>query len=188
MTVDLSTIEAGDTIVLRGGMRRVVREVRHVGDTGSYTEYSIRMADRRFTYAKTGAYVASGPDAYDIVEIIPSDEKPVVECETPVPPPQDPAVDLLDEAKRSVCGQRSQQYGSVEDNFRTIAAYWTTHLRGVGYDFTDPEQCLSASDVAILMMLMKCARLSADPTHKDSAVDCAGYAACLARLQAKGEA
>jgi metal-dependent amidase/aminoacylase/carboxypeptidase family protein len=90
----------------------------------------------------------------------------------------DPAADLLQEALNIVTGARRQSYGTPEDNFATIAALWATYLRRRGFDFTDPEQGIAASDVAAMMVLMKIARLAETPDHKDSWLDTAGYAAC----------
>ena len=75
---------------------------------------------------------------------------------------------ILAEAKKNVCGQREQDYGSPEDSFGTIAELWTAYT---GYTF-------QPGDVAVMMALLKVARLSNSPNHMDSWVDLAGYAAC----------
>jgi hypothetical protein len=93
----------------------------------------------------------------------------------------DAAAMLLDEAKHIITGARRAAYGNPEDNFKVIADLWTTYIRRRGYDFTDPEQALGSGDVAVMMILMKCARLAESPTHHDSKVDIAGYAACAER-------
>lgn len=82
--------------------------------------------------------------------------------------------ELLDEAKHHVTGQRATDYGSAEDNFGIIADYWSTHLSMRNQAYVEIEAC----DVAIMMILMKQARLATSPDHKDSWVDIAGYAAC----------
>lgn len=74
----------------------------------------------------------------------------------------------LDEAEKMVNGQRTQDYGTPEDSFNTIAALWGAYNRKI----------FSSADVAIMLALLKIARLKADKTHKDSWVDLAGYAAC----------
>ena len=81
--------------------------------------------------------------------------------------------ELLDTAKKIVTGERQTHYGTAEDNFGRIANYWTAYLQAMGNDVT-----FAAADVAVMMILMKVARLSADITHEDSWVDIAGYAAC----------
>lgn len=69
---------------------------------------------------------------------------------------------------------RNAQYGSAEDSFLTIADLWATYLYA-RFGFTGD---LTAVDVAAMMDLMKTARIATNPTHMDSWVDKAGYAAC----------
>lgn len=85
---------------------------------------------------------------------------------------------VLESAIQTVA-DRGVPYGGVEDNFGRIAALWTTHLmnRYAGTLTDDPPK-LDPSDVAMMMALMKIARLEANPSHADSWVDVAGYAAC----------
>lgn len=82
--------------------------------------------------------------------------------------------ELLEKAIEITEGARQQHYGSPEDNFKNIAEYWTTYLRQTQH----PEIVLASHDVAIMMTLMKVARLVNDPHHDDSWLDIAGYAAC----------
>lgn len=77
---------------------------------------------------------------------------------------------LLDEAKRTITGERQDQYGAPEDSFDRIAAYWTTYL----------GRPVSALDVAHLMALMKLARAQGQGFKRDTYVDLAGYAAIAA--------
>ena len=76
--------------------------------------------------------------------------------------------DILDAAKKCVCGQREQDYGTPESNFQLIANLWRMYL---GVD-------ISATDVAMMMALMKIARIKNGGGTGDSFVDLAGYAAC----------
>ena len=89
-----------------------------------------------------------------------------------------PREKLLQEAIKITTSDRNKAYGNPEDNFRNIAALWTGYVRaqGVDKDFTP-------ADVASMMTLMKVARLATNPGHRDSALDVAGYAACLADIQ-----
>ena len=80
--------------------------------------------------------------------------------------------DILEEAKKCVCTDREAQYGSPENNFGLIAAYWRTYL-GV---------YISPSDVAMMMALLKIARIKTGVGTDDSFVDLAGYAACGGEL------
>lgn len=75
---------------------------------------------------------------------------------------------LLDAAKTIVCDGRPQEYGSLEDNFSAIAGLWSSYL----------GREVNPHDVAAMMILMKVARLKANPKHEDSWIDVAGYAAC----------
>ena len=85
---------------------------------------------------------------------------------------------LLAAAEKCVCGQREQDYGTPEDNFRTIANLWAAYLLAK----PEPIDILPA-DVAAMMALMKIARLSTNLKHEDSWVDLAGYAACGAEIE-----
>lgn len=77
--------------------------------------------------------------------------------------------EILDQAKKCVCGKRQQDYGTPEDNFKIIAKLWNAYL---GNDI------LGANDVAMMMALMKIARIRTGTATEDSFVDLAGYAAC----------
>lgn len=81
--------------------------------------------------------------------------------------------EILTEAEKCVCSDRNVQYGEPEDNFNTIAKFWST--------FLDIE--IAAWQVAAMMMLMKNARIkSSKGRDKDSWVDTAGYSACGGEL------
>jgi hypothetical protein len=86
---------------------------------------------------------------------------------------------LLDAAKAAVA-DRGLNYGKPEDNFERIARLWTQHLRNRDQE----DVVVTAADVATMMVLLKIARLQNDPTHLDSWVDIAGYAACGAEISA----
>lgn len=91
---------------------------------------------------------------------------------------------LLDTAKATVAG-RGDNYGTPEDNFTRIAAHWNAFLinRHQTDQYKQDGDFLSAGDVAIMMALMKIARLENDSTHADSWIDLAGYAACGAEIE-----
>lgn len=82
---------------------------------------------------------------------------------------------ILDRAAECVCGHRQDDYGSPEDNFATIAQLWTAYS---GYPF-------EAVDVAMMMALLKIARIGSGRGTEDSFVDLAGYAACGGEIAAK---
>lgn len=79
---------------------------------------------------------------------------------------------LLKEAIEIVTKNRNAEYGEPEQNFFLISAFWSEYL----------NIPVSSQDVAIMMALLKIARLKANKSHHDSMVDVAGYMACLAEL------
>ena len=81
--------------------------------------------------------------------------------------------EILDAAKKCVCGQREQDYGTPESNFQLIADLWNDYLGFVDHDYD-----ITPTDVAMMMALMKIARIKNGGGTGDSFVDLAGYAAC----------
>lgn len=91
---------------------------------------------------------------------------------------------ILDAAKQCVCTDRDQQYGSPEDNFALIAKLWSEYLRATGLgDGDDSWGLVSAEDVAVMMCLLKIARIATGAPKADSWIDLAGYAACGGEIQ-----
>lgn len=89
--------------------------------------------------------------------------------------------DILHAAEKCVCGQRETDYGTPEDNFKAIAELWEAYLnkactRGVNVR-------VEAKDVAVMMALLKIARIAAGGEKADSWIDLAGYAACGAECE-----
>ena len=80
--------------------------------------------------------------------------------------------EILDVAKKIVTGDREKQYGKPEDNFDVIARLWTTYA---GHSFTPV-------DVAVMMTLLKVARIKTGHYKIDSYVDACGYLACAAEI------
>jgi hypothetical protein len=68
-----------------------------------------------------------------------------------------------------VIEHRERIYGPPSALFERIAARWSLVL----------GTTVSPAQVALCLIDLKLARLSRDPTHLDSIVDIAGYAACL---------
>ena len=98
--------------------------------------------------------------------------------------------EILDAAKKCVCGDRDQQYGSPDQSFEAIAALWGCYLwhkndlgqqKGVGKNFISPD------DVAAMMVLFKMARVATGSYSADSWVDAAGYAACGGEIGGSNE-
>ena len=82
---------------------------------------------------------------------------------------------VLKQAEFCVCGQREEDYGSPEDSFGAIAQLWTIYT----------GHLVTAKDVAMMMALLKIARIMGNRATEDSFVDLAGYAACGAEIAGK---
>jgi hypothetical protein len=90
--------------------------------------------------------------------------------------------EILATAEKCVCGDREEDYGSPEDNLKTIAELWIPYIRrrcvsgGADVDIT-------AEDVAALMILLKVARIASGIPKADNWIDIAGYAACGGEIE-----
>ena len=85
--------------------------------------------------------------------------------------------EILETAAACVCGQREEDYGFPEDNFETIAGLWKIYLKAKCIS-PSTDVCIMAEDVAMMMALLKIARIASGRAKSDSFVDLAGYAAC----------
>lgn len=85
---------------------------------------------------------------------------------------------VLGEAARIISGARRGAYGTAEKNFDRIAALWNAYLGGK----PNGPLPITAQDTALLVILIKVARLIETPRHRDSVVDIAGYAGCIETL------
>lgn len=81
---------------------------------------------------------------------------------------------LLEQAITVVMKDRNASYEEPEQSFTTISKLWDVYLSAK----VDPT--IGPADVSLMMILLKVARLINNPGHYDSALDVAGYAACLA--------
>lgn len=91
--------------------------------------------------------------------------------------------EILEAAHKCVCGDREQDYGRPEDNFRTIGLLWTTYLQAAHPGMA--VESITAKDVAVMMALLKVARIATGGSM-DSYVDLAGYAACAGEVASRG--
>ena len=78
--------------------------------------------------------------------------------------------EILATAEMIVCNNRDKKYGTPEDNFQKIAELWNAYLRH--------RSEIHAEDVAVMMILLKVARMDTGEPTADTWVDIAGYAAC----------
>ena len=94
--------------------------------------------------------------------------------------------EILEAAKRCVCGDREQDYGSPENNFKTIASLWNSYLCGAGIlENGNPEvwKGLKPKDVAAMLAMLKIARIASGNAKEDNWIDLAGYAACGGEIE-----
>jgi hypothetical protein len=77
--------------------------------------------------------------------------------------------DILATASEYVTKDRAATHGDAEDNFRRIAELWNAYLS---------VDDITPIDVAVMLALLKVARIRQNPTHADNWIDMAGYAAC----------
>lgn len=83
--------------------------------------------------------------------------------------------ETLKKAEACVMVDRQSSHGPPEDSFSLIAKFWSAY---VGHD-------IQPHDVAVMMGLLKIARIKYKSLNDDSYVDLAGYAACAAELATK---
>ena len=89
------------------------------------------------------------------------------------------ALDVLEEAKDLIYGQRADDYGDAQSNFQRMADLVNPIIRKA-------DGNLTATDMALVMIQVKIARLQESPDHEDSWVDIAGYAALGAQIAITG--
>ena len=86
---------------------------------------------------------------------------------------------LLQRAESTITGQRQTDYGDKRQNFTQIAMM----LQGLLAPKLLPTSRITPEDVALIMIMVKAARLAKSPDHNDSWLDIAGYAGCADILQ-----
>jgi len=86
---------------------------------------------------------------------------------------------VLDEAKTIIYGDREKTYGHPSKNLDCIAGMWSAYLT----NRLGSPVAINAEDVAVMMTLLKCARLANTQGHRDSLVDGAAYLALVERVQ-----
>jgi len=83
--------------------------------------------------------------------------------------------EILAEVAKCVNIERNSSYGEPKENFSAIADFWNTYLMSKGETLKNP---LNATDVSILMSLLKVARIATGDAKIDNFIDLAGYAVC----------
>ena len=89
--------------------------------------------------------------------------------------------EILNGAKDCVCVDRENTYGKPEDNFATIANLWSKYLFAKGV----LAELIDSDDVAVMMALLKIARIATGKPKADNFIDLAGYAACAGEIATK---
>ncbi len=69
-------------------------------------------------------------------------------------------------------GKRQHEYGNKKENHKNIARLWTAYL----------NHPISAHDVAILMLLLKIARVKFGNPSSDTYIDMVGYSAIAGEI------
>ena len=75
--------------------------------------------------------------------------------------------EILDTAKEYVTKDRAATHGDARRNFSLIATYWSAHL----------DTDVSVTDVAVMMTLLKLARLKSNVGNLDNWIDGCGFLA-----------
>lgn len=81
-------------------------------------------------------------------------------------------------AEQCILHDRQDQYNRPENNFQTIAHLWEDYLNAQGQSVE-----LAPHDVAVMMALLKIARIATGKPKEDNFVDLCGYSACACELQ-----
>lgn len=83
-------------------------------------------------------------------------------------------------AALAIEARQAGTYGKAERSFETIADLWNGYLSSVfGFGIA-----LTPSDIAVMMALMKVARISSGVYHADNFVDAANYLALASEVYA----
>ena len=89
--------------------------------------------------------------------------------------------EILGRAATCVSGDREQDYGSPEQNFKTIALLWSVYFQSTRRGWFE------AQDVAAMLALLKIARIATGHAKEDNWIDLAGYAACGGEIESNNE-
>jgi len=86
--------------------------------------------------------------------------------------------EFLEVTKDLICKQRQDIHGKPENTFALIAHYWSIYLSAA----FERETVIDGADVAVMMSLLKVARLQMNPFNDDNVVDGIGYLALAGEL------
>lgn len=80
--------------------------------------------------------------------------------------------DILDTANKIVNGEREDKHGAPENSFKILAELWSAYT----------QESITPVDAAIMLGLLKVARIKTGVNEEDNYIDLAGYAACAGEL------
>jgi hypothetical protein len=92
--------------------------------------------------------------------------------------------EILQQAEKCVCGQREEDYGNPESNFKIIAELWSAYLTKKA---NMKIITITPHDVAIMMALLKIGRIASGQVKDDNYIDLAGYASCGGEIATSGK-
>ena len=90
--------------------------------------------------------------------------------------------EILQAAQSCVCGEREEDYGTPENSFGLISSLWSDYLAHSRQTYI----AIQSDEVAIMMALLKIARIAAGSGKADNWIDLAGYAACGGEIATGG--
>lgn len=90
--------------------------------------------------------------------------------------------EILETAAGYVTKDREQTYGKPENNFNLVADLWATYLNA---NRPGVFMHITAEDVAMMMTLLKIARIRTGKPKADNYVDACGYMACGGEIATK---
>lgn len=89
---------------------------------------------------------------------------------------QNHRTDILNESITLINGERNSTYGDPLDDFATTASMWEVYLRRIAE--ARGSLTIQPHDVAVMMNLLKIARISWSPEKRDHWADLGGYTGC----------
>lgn len=96
--------------------------------------------------------------------------------------------EVLEQAIKTICQDRQDQYGEPENNLKTISCMWTAYLMAA--DLLNPihGELIKPKDVAAMMALLKLARIASGSSKADNWIDLAGYAGIGGEVESREDA
>lgn len=97
--------------------------------------------------------------------------------------------EVLEQAIKTICHDRQDQYGEPENNLLIIASLWNTYLLAAGIiDPAEDAPVIKPKDVAAMMALLKLARIATGSSKADNWIDLAGYAGIGGEVESQEDA